>query len=261
LRSGRVTIPHGSVHIDADDIKNELPDFQRWAEDRHVGAAGIVHEESSDISKQANANALRGKYHTVMDGTGDTSLKSVKKKIDQARAAGHKVVAHYMTNDIEKAFSNATKRASSPPYRMVSAETTLQIHANVTTVFHEAVDAGLFDEFSVWDTNGNEPVLVCSGKGKDMQIHDQAAYQKFRDKANLMESHKHLLEPGAVKMSADEAGMPMEDVYRIAKEVAIGRKPQTPDGPQQAAYRARVQKEAEQMKAKGQVLDVPHDWV
>jgi hypothetical protein len=198
-----------------------------------------------------------------MDGTGDTSLKSVKSKIDKARAAGHKIVAHYMTNDIEKAFSNATKRASTPPYRMVSAETTLQIHANVTKTFHEAVGAGLFDEFSVWDTNGNEPVLVCSGKGKDMTIHDHAAYQKFAAKAHLMDTHKHLLQPGAVKMSAADGmdDMPMEDVYRISKEVAIGREPQVPDGPQQAAFRAKVQAEAEQMKSKGQVFDVPHDWV
>lgn len=193
LRSGAVKVPKGAVTVDSDEIKNALPEFQRHSEDRRVGAAGIVHEESSDISKMVNSRALEGRYHAVMDGTGDTSLESVQKKVGKARKAGHKIVATYMTNDIEKAVENAQKRASRPPYRMVSMEATLKIHAGVSKVFPQAVAAGLFDEVTLWDTNGDKPVLVASGKGKDLQIHDQAAYDKFLAKQNLLETHKHLI--------------------------------------------------------------------
>lgn len=193
LRSGAVKVPKGAVTVDSDEIKNALPEFQRHSEDRRVGAAGIVHEESSDVSKMVNSRALEGRYHAVMDGTGDTSIESIQKKVGKARKAGHKIVATYMTNDIEKAVENAKKRASRPPYRMVSMKATLKIHAGVSKVFPQAVAAGLFDEVTLWDTNGDKPVLVASGKGKDLQIHDQAAYDKFLAKQNLLETHKHLI--------------------------------------------------------------------
>jgi len=59
----------------------------------------------------------------------------------------------------------------------------------------------------------------------------------------------------------DEDDLPMEDTIRIMREVACGAKPYRPDTRAAAKFRARVQREAEQMKAKGQQLHIPSDWV
>jgi hypothetical protein len=47
-----------------------------------------VHEESGEVTKRVYAKALEAKNHVVLDGTGDNSLESLKKKLDQARATG-----------------------------------------------------------------------------------------------------------------------------------------------------------------------------
>lgn len=54
--------------------------------------------------------------------------------------------------------------------------------------------------------------------------------------------------------------MEMEDVFRITKEVALGRKPTTPDSAEMAEFRARTEREKEEMAKNGQVMDVPSDW-
>ena len=64
----------------------------------------------------------------------------------------------------------------------------------------------------------------------------------------------------AVNKPQDE-DVPMEDVFRIMREVACGAKPYRPDTPAAAKFRAEVQQEAEEMKAKGQQLHIPSDWV
>jgi hypothetical protein len=130
---------------------------------------------------------------------------------------------------------------------------------------------------------------VASGKGKELMVHDQAAYDKFLAKANLMETHKHLLtdeektsdqkvekarqQPAGAKpqptvaLALDDGpgrngqqGMSMEDVFRITREVSIGAKPKTPDTPEQAQFRASVQQDAVKAKASGKILHIPTDW-
>lgn len=179
LRSGKIDMPTNRVHIDVDDIKDRLFHFQRDCEDLKDSAASFAHEESSDVGKQVNERALAGRYNVIMDGTGDTTFKGVKKKVEKARAAGHKVVAHYMTNDLEKAFSNSDNRGTVPPYRKVEDPIIVSIHASVSQIVPELLKEGVFDEFDLWDTTGKDPVLLVTAKGKDVTIHDQDGYNKF----------------------------------------------------------------------------------
>lgn len=57
-----------------------------------------------------------------------------------------------------------------------------------------------------------------------------------------------------------EQALSMEDVTRIAKEVAIGSEPDTPDTPEQAAMRASIQADRAAAESQGCILDVPSDW-
>jgi hypothetical protein len=57
-----------------------------------------------------------------------------------------------------------------------------------------------------------------------------------------------------------EPDVSMEDMFRIMKEVAIGQKSQTPDTPAQAAFRAEMQRDKEQARARGEIFDIPGDW-
>lgn len=47
---------------------------------------------------------------------------------------------------------------------------------------------------------------------------------------------------------------------RVLMETALDREPATPDDPETAAMRHAIESEAEQMRAKGQIMDIPSDW-
>ena len=53
--------------------------------------------------------------------------------------------------------------------------------------------------------------------------------------------------------------MNSDDVTRILVEVATGREPATPDDDEQAAMRAQLKIECDEIVAKGGVVDVPHE--
>lgn len=66
------------------------------------------------------------------------------------------------------------------------------LHKNVSILVPQAIKLGLYDEFTLWDTNGvsyskdgkqiGKPKKIASAVGKKLKIHDKVAWQKFLDK-------------------------------------------------------------------------------
>jgi hypothetical protein len=54
-----------------------------------------------------------------------------------------------------------------------------EIHAAVSRTAVDAVKAGLFDTFELWDTNGKNPVKIAEAVGTELKIHDRKAWDKF----------------------------------------------------------------------------------
>lgn len=182
IDDGHVMYPDGSAMIDSDKIKGLIPEYQEMLRKDDRGAA-FSHEESSAISKLATAQALEMGANVVMDGTGDNSYEKLASKVAKWRKAGHRVVAHYVTVDTDEAIRRSAKRAEKKG-RKVPSSVIREIHAGVSAVFPQAIENGLFDEFSLWDT-GTEggTTLVVSGKGKNLTVHDAEAYKRFLAKA------------------------------------------------------------------------------
>lgn len=53
--------------------------------------------------------------------------------------------------------------------------------------------------------------------------------------------------------------MDSDVVTRILVEVATGKTPARPDTPEEAAMRVQLQKECEEIVARGGVVDIPHE--
>lgn len=180
IKGGHVSIDDNTVHIDSDAIKGMLPEYQQMVDAKDHRAASHVHEESSYIAKMIQAKASGGSYHTLLDGTGNSSLESLSGKVAAMRKAGQRVVAQYVTVPTEIALQRNIERAKKtgrlPPESMLRA-----CHASVSKIVPEAVNAGLFDEFALWDTE-NGVVQVASIEGGKFVVHDQALWKKFLDK-------------------------------------------------------------------------------
>lgn len=114
-----------------------------------------------------------------MDGTGNSTVDKVRNKTTAARAQGNKIVANYVTVDTEEAVRRSDERGKRSG-RVVPHEVIRSIHASVSKVVSVAIEEGLFDEFNLWDNNGEGvPKLVASAKGKKLTVHDSAAWRSF----------------------------------------------------------------------------------
>lgn len=175
--------------IDADELKKSIPEYD-FNETMRMGpgttdrekAASFAHEESSALAKRAMQAAFANGYNCTLDGTGDGSVKGVMKKIQQARDAGYKVEARYCTASIETALERNLARAKKTG-RKVQTDSVVNIHREVSKIFPQV--AKEFDHVTLWDHDGPEPRLVAECfRGQEIQVKDQALYDKFLAKAN-----------------------------------------------------------------------------
>lgn len=189
-------LPENScVGIDPDEMKAALPGYEDMAS-KSTKAAGYYHEESSGLAKSLYSATLDSGLNAVYDGTGDGSVKSLKKKIDQAHAAGCRAVGSYMTLDIEEALKRNQSRydhakaeyeagRSKVPPRLVAEDEVRKIHGAVTDT--SVACAQYFDEFSLYDNSGpmgSEPVLIATGGGgKPITAVDRDKLRAFLDKS------------------------------------------------------------------------------
>lgn len=184
LDSGVVKLPKNSVHIDPDAIKSMLPEYRASVEGGKKWAASFAHEESSYLSKQLAARASQRRMNLVLDGTGDSGIESLTRKVQSLRAGGQRVVAEYVTVDTEVAVARAAARAARTG-RVVPDSYIRGVHADVSKTFPQAVERKLFDEARLWDTDvprGMKPRLIAHYKDGKLTIHDEQAWLKFRSK-------------------------------------------------------------------------------
>jgi predicted ABC-type ATPase len=177
-----------SVHIDPDQVKEQLPEYgEMQARGEGPAAAAYTHEESSLIAKRIEAEAVARHLNLTLDGVGDSTFGNMAGRVAAAKKAGYQVAGRYVTIDTAEALArNRTRQAETA--RWVPEVVIRDKHAKVSRVFPQLVSHGLLDSAELWDNNvpkGAPPVLIGSkAPGGRFQVHDQAAYQRFTDKAN-----------------------------------------------------------------------------
>lgn len=180
--SGRSGMPstanREAVLVNADEIKNMLPEMDKLVEAGDRGAAGFVHEESSDVSAMLLQAALDGGYHTVVDAVGDSSTEKMGAKIDAARASGAAVKGLYVTAPTDVAVARAEARGEKKG-RFVGESIVRAGHASVSRIFPQIADK--FDSVQLFDSGtGGEPKLLGEGTfGQPFTVHDDAGYGTF----------------------------------------------------------------------------------
>ena len=172
-----------SAHIDSDEIKARLPEYQQMLDAKDPKAAEYVHEESSKIAKQAVSEAQKRHVNFTWDGTGDNDVAKLAGKVNGARNAGYMAEGKYVTTGTDEAVRRAKARAAATG-RHVPEEFIRQTHAAVSDTYAKAARMGLFDKTELWDTSGKAPKLVAHKEpGGKFTVADQAAWQAFVDKA------------------------------------------------------------------------------
>lgn len=183
IKSGAIKLPPDNVLVNADDFKEKLPEYKAMMKHGDKRAATYTHEESSLLTKRTLKESFSAKENLVLDGTGNSSLASIAQKSEQARAAGFTVNGEYVTCDTSTALARAQARGEKTG-RFVPPSVIKATHKSVSQVFPAAIAAGLYDNAKLFDTDGNEPVLVVSSVGTKLTVHNEKLWKKFLEKGN-----------------------------------------------------------------------------
>ena len=163
-----VMAKENTLDVDSDAVKEMLPGYADMAA-ATPEAAAFFHEEASALAKRVMGVAMRENYNVTLDGTGNGSVASVRGKIAQARRAGYKVSAVYVTVDIDTAIERNKQRyrrqiAQGKNPRLVPARVVVNIHKSVSAILPEV--AADFDEVELYDNSGprgSKPTLIARG--------------------------------------------------------------------------------------------------
>jgi len=175
LREGRY------AHIDPDDIKRLLPETDILIELGDEGWVGYTHEESSYLAKRLLKASSERRIDHLLDGTGNSTVGSVANKIKQAREAGYKIEAQYVSIPYEEAVAREAGRAARTG-RKVPDQIIRSTHAGVSNTLPKVTD--LFDELYLYNNETGPELIFRSIAGKD-EIVDAAKYREFLGKADL----------------------------------------------------------------------------
>jgi predicted ABC-type ATPase len=192
-------LPASYVNVNPDDIKEELEEYREAAAAGDLYATSAVHEESSDIAKRIQAEAIRRRMHVLVDGTGDAEgpkmtierggagvgrepFGKFHRKLNDARGRGYDV--EVVVSDVETPLAVARmierfKRTR----RFVPIGTLRQIHRDVARRHLQWRD----DPNIGWRAYSNDErpprLLAEKAPGGEIVVHDEARYTAFQDKA------------------------------------------------------------------------------
>lgn len=171
------------ILVDPDACKKPMPEYD-------PDHPSPVHEESSALAKRITKIAQENGYNVLVDGTGDGSVEKMRKKIKEAKEAGHTVNGVYVFKPIEDAIiANAARE------RSVKDGLLIHTHKEISKILPEI--AKDFDDVKLYANmkKGEPPVLIASGGGgKGLTIHNQELYQMFLDNANYKYDPKRIEE-------------------------------------------------------------------
>lgn len=183
--TGLVNYPKGILKIDPEAIKAQIPEYSLMNKRKDPLAANKTHEESSKITKDVVNTALKKNFDIVRDAVNDGGFDDIKKKVDQQKRIGKKVVADYITTDVDVSLKRAYDRGVATG-RFIPEDYLKQMHKNISQVFPELIKEKVFDELRLYDNNGakgSTPKLILEQVGSDVKIYDEVLYKRFLDKA------------------------------------------------------------------------------
>lgn len=169
----------GQAVVNADDIKEKIPEYNQLVKAGDMSAAAFVHEESSKIAKDVQAEARQHGVGLLLDQVGSNPAKVTAQVRQFVRAGYTDIDAVYVTVPTQVAVDRAQARAQRSG-RAVPEAILRAAHRDVSRGFEEIAALPELRDVKLYDNTGAEPVLIASGgRGAPLVIHDRALYDQF----------------------------------------------------------------------------------
>lgn len=176
MEAANPNISKGAALVNADLIKAMLPEYGPMIAAKDDTAAAFTHAESSYLVKRIQKEAFDNKFNVTLDGTGDSSVRSLMKKVSAAKEAGYQVNGFYVTIPTDVAAERALKRGKSEG-RVVPEKIIRDTHKNVSLVFPEVMNQ--FDSMILYDNMNGLQTVVEKKPGSKAVILDQKLWAEF----------------------------------------------------------------------------------
>ena len=172
--TGEKDSPRNAVMSNADEIKEQLPEYQQAAlsktntmtktpkgKELPTGVlmdrrASMNHEESAQLAVWQVTAAIKGGKDVIVDGTMDNGVEKALGKLASYREGGaaevHMIAYSCDTNEAEERAYRRSKETG----RSVPSEALRKAHIKVSTNFPEYLEKGRLDSATVIDTNLND---------------------------------------------------------------------------------------------------------
>jgi hypothetical protein len=179
--------PDDAIHIDFDEVKKLLPEFQQFANARDVYGTDAVHFESAAIAKRLAEEARRKGLNIVIDASGDGSGNQFERTIDRFAGSGYDVDVVMADAPLGLAVKSMIERGEGNG-RYVPLPIMYRIHRNSVAQFEKWQHNPHIRHFEVYrrEVAGGGPEdfkLLASGGGGDMTVAYEAMYKRMLKKA------------------------------------------------------------------------------
>lgn len=211
-------LPKDHMHLDPDEIKAQLPEFQQSAlSDPEANLR--VYKEAWAIAQHAMADAQKKGLNVVVDGITDTSAEEVKARVKSFTDAGYvKPEIHYVSIPTDVAIQRAKDRAANgktpSDRRMIPDVIMRAVHRDVSSTIPGVMASAKEMGATVHVHDNNQPRDPITGQGRLPQLvararpngqvehQDAAAFQHIINKSQ--ETIPGVSEPRSTTTMPDE---------------------------------------------------------
>jgi predicted ABC-type ATPase len=218
--------------VDADDIKNDLPEYNDMIKRGDDKAAFVSHDESSDIAMELIKRAMEQQKPFVYDGTMKSPDKYIS-LINDARKYKLGIHAAFADLPVDKCIERAEQRFKTEGGRKVPESIIRESNEKAKSTLQQI--ESLLDSSVTYDTDvpmGSPPKIKfvmhsLSKAGEMNQIKDSQLYQDFLESlTKIKPSTKDLLSNGSDFDRLDDSdGKPIT----YAKEGKVNREKNSTD--------------------------------
>jgi predicted ABC-type ATPase len=174
MHSTDVFDPNGFVRIDADSIKEELPEYKKMINEHWRMAAAAVHHESTTVMRGLKQQSISERRNMIIDTTG-ADLDVLLEDIKDMREQGYEIRVLMPHLDVQTGITRAHKRAEASG-RFVPDDVVQNIYQKVPK--NVAAIAQVADRFDLLD-NTIDPKLIYTKRDGKHLIHDEKLVKHF----------------------------------------------------------------------------------
>lgn len=167
--------------IDADEIKELLPEYSELVQKHPEQAASVLHDESSDIASKLLESSAQNMNNLIYDGTMKNYTK-YHKIVSLLKEYGYVVRIVIADVDIDEATRRNDERFKATK-RLVPRVELINSHVRVAEVFLKLKD--LVDEYVLYDTYEGYTVFAYKTVDEGEVYKNKDRLQLFLEKSNL----------------------------------------------------------------------------